>query len=187
MIHSVRFTYVLDTNVLYPIVVRDIIFWFAHYDLFTIKWSQHIFDEWEDVMKRKGVSNKEINIRLTRASNAFPDAKVQNYESLIEGLTLKDIKDRHVLAAAIKTNANVIVTNNLKHFPADYLATFSLNTKSPDDFLVDVIDLEPDKATEAFKEMVLHKTDPAMDEYQVLDTLRNNGLNQTADYLHSQL
>lgn len=49
MIHSVRFTCVLDTNVIYPIEIRDLLFWFAHYDLFTPKWSTHIFDEWISV------------------------------------------------------------------------------------------------------------------------------------------
>ena len=82
MIHSVQFTYVLDTNVLYPIVVRDIIFWFAHYDMFTIKWSHHIFDEWADVLQGKGVSAAEINKRIAKATAAFPDAMVENYEHL---------------------------------------------------------------------------------------------------------
>jgi hypothetical protein len=60
MIHSVRFTCVLDTNVIYPIEIRDSLFWFAHYELFTPKWSSHIFCEWEDVMGRKGISKEEI-------------------------------------------------------------------------------------------------------------------------------
>ena len=48
MIHSVRFTAVLDTNIIYPIEIRDVLFWFAHYELFTPKWSNHIFEEWEN-------------------------------------------------------------------------------------------------------------------------------------------
>jgi len=187
MIHSVRFTCVLDTNVIYPITIRDVLFWFAYYDLYTPKWSQHIFDEWIDVMQRKGVAEEEINKRTNRANLAFPDALVTNYEGLIDTLTLQDKKDRHVLAAAIKTNANVIVTNNLKDFPKEYLATFGLSAKSADDFLTDIIDLNIDTAVEAFKEMVRQRTNPAMDEYQVLDALRRNGLNDTAEFLHSQL
>jgi hypothetical protein len=46
MIHSVRFIAVLDTNVIYPVIIRDLLFWFAYYDLYTPKWSDHIFDEW---------------------------------------------------------------------------------------------------------------------------------------------
>ncbi len=162
-------------------------FWLAHYDLYTPKWSKHIFDEWESVMERNGVDKSRIAAQLQRASNAFPDALVCNYEGLISSLELPDQKDCHVLAAAIKANANVIVTFNLKDFPEGYLNTFGLSVKSPDDFLTDIIDLDPEKAIEAFKEMVLYKRNPPLDEYQVLAQLRKNLLKDTADYLHSML
>lgn len=71
MIHSVRFICVLDTNVIFPIEIRDLLFWFAHYDLYTPKWSKHIFDEWKNVMIRKGVSEKEANKRIQKANLAF--------------------------------------------------------------------------------------------------------------------
>ena len=187
MIHSVKFTCVLDTNVIFPIEIRDILFWFAHHDLYTPKWSKHIFDEWADVMGRKEVQKEECEKRLRRANEAFPDALVQNYEPLIDSVVLPDLKDRHVLAVEIKVNANQIVTNNLKDFPAEYLDTFGLTAKSADDFLTDIIDLNQDKALEAFQEMVLYRRNPDMDEYEVLDRLRRNGLEDTANYLHSLL
>lgn len=121
MIHSVRFTAVLDTNVVYPVIIRDILFWFAYYDLHTPKWSEHIFDEWKKVMMVKGVSKEQANERIAKANSAFPDALVQNYKGLIDHLHLPDKDDRHILAAAIKTNANLIVTNNIKDFPEEYL------------------------------------------------------------------
>jgi len=185
MIHSIRFTCVLDTNVIYPIDVRDLLFWFAHYELFTPKWSKHIFDEWLDVMLRNGISKEEADKRVRKANRAFPDALVENYEPLIEGLVLPDPKDRHVLAAAIKINANTIVTNNLKDFPKEYLNTFGLNAKSADDFITDIIDLNQNIALNAFNDMVLNRTNPDLDEFQMLDTLRRNGLLDSANYLHS--
>ncbi len=187
MIYSVRFKAVLDTNVIYPVVIRDLLFWFAHYDLYTPKWSAQIFCEWEKVMERKGIPQNEIYKRVQKANLAFPDALVRNYEGLIPGLNLPDPDDCHVLAAAIKSNANVIVTNNLNDFPQDYLSSFGLNAKSADDFLTDIIDLNHDQAVEAFKEMVLQKKNPESDEYQVLNMLRRSGLNDTANYLHALL
>jgi len=187
MIHSLRFTCVLDTNVIYPIDIRDLLFWFASYDLFTPKWSKHIFEEWENVMSRKGVPTIEIKKRISKAQIAFPDALVENYESLVNSLTLPDENDRHVLAAAIKTNANVIVTNNIKDFPSEYLASFGLTAKSADDFLTDTIDLNNELAVEAFRALVLNRTNPNLDEFEVLDRLRNNGLVDTANYLHALL
>lgn len=187
MIHSVRFTCVVDTNVIYPIETRDILFWFAFYDLFTIKWSKHVFTEWCDVMRRKGISEVEIRKRIDRANHAFPDALVNNYEELIEHLSLPDPNDRHVLAAAIKTNANLIVTNNLKDFPNTYLSKFGLKAINADDFLTDLIDINTIDALEAFKQLVLNRTNPEMDEYRVIAILRKQGLKNTADYLHALL
>ena len=187
MIHSVRFTCVLDTNVIYPIDIRDLLFWFAYFELYTPKWSHHIFDEWADVMKRKGLSDEEISKRIKKADLAFPDARVENYESLVKGLELPDEKDNHVLAAAIKTNANIIVTNNLKDFPQDYLASFGLAAKSADDFITDIIDLNPQTAVEAFRKLVLNRVNPDLDEFEVLERFRKFGLIDTANYLHSLL
>lgn len=187
MIHSVRFTAVLDTNVIYPVIIRDLLFWFAHYEMYTPKWSNHIFDEWRTVMERKGVPSDEVEKRVQKANLAFPDAMVQQYEPLIANLSLPDMKDCHVLAAAIKTNAHLIVTNNLKDFPKEILNDFGIKAKTADDFLTDIIDLNGETSIEAFKEMVLYKRNPALDEYAVLNQLKNNGLLDTAAYLHALL
>lgn len=187
MIHSVRFTAVLDTNVVYPVIIRDILLWFGHYDLYTPKWSEHIFDEWKKVMVDKGVDKAEADNRIKKVNDAFPDAQVHNYKGLINKLELPDVNDRHVLAAAIKVNANVIVTNNIKDLPEEYLQSFGLNAKSADDFLTDIIDLNQEQAIAAFKEMVLNKKNPKMDEFEVLNQLRKAGLKDTANYLHALL
>lgn len=185
MIHSIRFTCVLDTNVIYPLWIRDLLLWFAYHDLYTPKWSKHIFDEWLDVMMRKGISSADALKRTEKVNYAFPDALVENYEPLIDSLVLPDEKDKHVLAAAIKTNASLIVTNNLKDFPKDYLSSFGLSAKCADDFFTDIIDLNHETSIKAFRDLVLNKKNPPYDEFQVLDIFRNNGLKDTADYLHA--
>lgn len=187
MIHSVKFTCVLDTNVIYPIDVRDLLFWFASYDLYTPKWSKHIFDEWEDVMKRKGVPENEILKRVNKANLAFPGALVENYEFLVSSLKLPDEKDRHVLAAAIKCNAHLIISNNLSDFPLDYLSSFDLSVKSADEFISDTIDLDNSLALEAFQALVLNRTQPNLNEFEMLERLKKNGLIQSANYLQSLL
>lgn len=187
MIHSVKFTCVLDTNVLYPIEIRDLLFWFAHYELYTPKWGAHVFDEWRSVMERKGVPEEEILKRIEKANKAFPDALVSNYEALLDVLNLPDMKDCHVLAVAIKTNANVIVTNNLKDFPTEVLEAYGMSAKSADDFLTDIIDLNHETAIKAFRRLVMNRRNPDLDEYQVLDALRKNRLTETANYLHTLL
>lgn len=185
MIHSVRFKCILDTNVIYPLWTRDLLLWFAFYDLYTPKWSQNIFTEWIKVLKRKGVDENEAEKRANVMNEAFPDALVENYEQLIDNLNLPDADDRHVLAAAIKTNANLIITNNLKDFPEGYLASFGLKAKIPDDFFTDIIDLNQELSVLAFRKLVLNKKNPPYDVYEVLDIFRNNGLKDTADYIHA--
>ena len=185
MIHSIRFTAVLDTNVIYPIELRDLLFWFAFDELYTPKWSQHIFDEWRNLMQSKGLPSDEIEKRVNNVEMAFPDSSVKNYESLIPGLELPDPKDCHVLAAAIKTNANLIVTQNLKDFPAEYLSEFGLTAKGADDFLIDTIDLNHKAAVRSFKRLVANKRNPPLTEHEVLDRYRNMGLIDTANYLHA--
>lgn len=185
MIHSVRFKAILDTNVIYPLISRDLLFWFAHYDLFTPKWSKHIFDEWEEVMRRKGLDQVDARKRIEAVNKAFPDAFVKNYENLIMTLSLPDEKDKHVLAAAIRSNSNCIVTNNLKDFPKEILDDFEITAISADDFLVDIIDIHHEQAPSAFKEMVLNRKNPKMDEFEIMNQLRKCGLTKTADFLHS--
>lgn len=187
MIHSSRFTCIIDANVLYPTYLRDIIFQFAIEGLFTIKWSEKIFDECEKALLKKGIESKKVKRLKNNIHHAFPDALVSSYESLIKKVDLPDLNDRHVLAAAIKTNANVIVTFNLKDFPDEVLSQYNLKAIHPDDFLVDIIDLNSKTATEAFRELVLNYKKPPLDKYEVLEILRNNDLKQTADFLHSQL
>ncbi len=89
------------------------------------------------------------------------------------------------MAAAIKCNANVIVTNNLKDFPIEYLASFGVDVKSADDFLTDIIDLNQELAIKAFRELVVNRRNPDLDEYEVLARLRKAGLTATANYLHA--
>lgn len=75
-------------------------------------------------------------------NEALEDPVVTGYEPLIESLTLPDPDDRHVLAAAIKAGAQVIVTFNLKDFPTDTLDPFGIEAKGPDDFLIDQFHIE---------------------------------------------
>lgn len=112
MIHSVKFTCFLDTNVIYPILTRDILLWFAHYELYTPKWSPDIFIEWAEVMRRKNVSEAEILKRIENVNLAFAGAMVQDYESITKTLKLPDLDEYQVLDICRK--------NGLKD-TADYL------------------------------------------------------------------
>ena len=87
----------------------------------------------------------------------FPHCLVTGYQSLINNLPLPDLKDRHVLAAAITCGADVIVTSNLKHFPPSVLTSFNVVAAQPDDFILDQLDLSKDSARLVAIAIVCHK------------------------------
>lgn len=107
--------------------------------------------------------------------------------SIISSINLPDENDRHVVAAAMKCNANIIVTWNLSDFPNEYLATIGLTATDPDSFIADMVDLSPQKCCDAFREMVLTKKNPSYEELEYVEVIRRNQLSQTAQELTKYL
>ena len=113
-----KFTVVYDACVLYPAPLRDALMRLALTDLFKAHWTDHIHDEWINALLRAKKHSPDSLLRARELMDRHVrDAKVYGYEPLIEGLSLPDPDDRHVLAAAIRCNANAIITFNLKDFP----------------------------------------------------------------------
>ena len=81
----------------------------------------------------------------------FPDAVVTGYEAIAARLDLPDPGDRHVLAAAIRGQADVIVTGNLRDFPPDRLAPYALVAQHPDTFVADLFEADPDAVLAAVR------------------------------------
>ncbi|MEU8622061.1 PIN domain-containing protein [Streptomyces sp. NPDC048623] len=97
----------------------------------------------EAALRRNDVGDDEKRAELRRRMNAaVRDCIVTGHEPLIEGLKLPDPNDRHVLAAAIRAGAQVIVTDNGKDFPSEYIAEWDTEQKTADDFVMDLIDLD---------------------------------------------
>lgn len=131
------FTALLDANVLYPAPLRDLLLELALADLFRAKWSARIQDEWINALMRNEPHRDRARLQRTRAlmEENMRDVLVEDYEHLIPAIKYIDPGDRHVVAAAIKSRADLIVTLNLKHFPAAELARWDLAAAHPDQFL----------------------------------------------------
>jgi len=97
------------------------------------------------LLARRPDLGREKLERVRDLTNAHVrDALVAGYEGLIPALSLPDEGDRHVLAAAIRARAGVIVTYNLKLFPASELETYGIEAQHPDEFVRHLVDLDPE-------------------------------------------
>lgn len=153
----------LDACVLYPTVLRQCLLRVA--DIYTPLWSPRILEEWARTAAREGVEAPARGaIALLRAR--WPAAEVT--PGATEALHLPDPGDLHVLAAAIAGRAEVIVTLNLRDFPAR--ATGPIRAVHPDDFLMDLW-LDHPAAVEAAVEAERQETERLSGREQPLRAL----------------
>jgi predicted nucleic acid-binding protein len=128
------FIVIYDADVLYPNTLRDLLIRIAQQPhLVQAKWTDRIIDEMLRALRRNRPEiTQEKTDRLRELINgAVRDCLVTGYEPLIEALDLPDPDDRHVLAAAIKINAQLTVTKNLKDFPQKTLAQWDMCSRAP--------------------------------------------------------
>ena len=141
-----RLTALLDANVLYTAGLRDVFLRLADRYLYVPLWSADIHAEWVRSLLADRPDIDACVLDRTRAvmDGHFPDAVVTGYEAIAARLDLPDPGDRHVLAAAIRGQADVIVTGNLRDFPPDRLAPYALVAQHPDTFVADLFEADPD-------------------------------------------
>lgn len=139
------FTVVYDANVLYPAPLRDLLIRLARTRLFHGRWTEQILDEVFASLAKKRPDLDGVALARTRElmCTAVPDCLIEGWQPMVEGLDLPDPDDRHVLAAAIRAGAQVIVTANVRDFPPKVLEPFSIEAQHPDVFFLGLIDLDP--------------------------------------------
>lgn len=135
------FIVVVDANVLFPLTLRDTVLRAGAAGFYQLRWSAEILDEMERnlVSTRTMSADKAARLRAMM-ERYFPEAAVTGYQPLIAAMK-NDAKDRHVVAAAVKAGAQVIVTANIKDFAP---LPDGLEAQRPDEFLCNLFDLDPD-------------------------------------------
>lgn len=172
------FTALYDACVLYPAPLRDLLMQLALSDLYRAKWSDMIHDEWINSLSAKRPDLERAVLERTRElMNAHVrDCLVTEFEHLIPVFELPDPDDRHVLAAAVKGRADVIVTYNLSDFPEKVLRLEGIEAQHPDEFLCHLVDLSAGSVCSSVKthrNRLRHPT-KSVDEY--LETLERQQL-----------
>ncbi len=180
-----NFTALYDACVLYPAPLRDLLIRLARTGTFRAKWTQRIHEEWiRNALKNNPrLTRERLEQTASKMNDAVMDSLVTHHEPLIDGLTLPDVNDRHVLAAAIKGQAEVIVTFNLKDFPRQYLEPFDIWAQHPDEFISDLIDLSPETVLLVARQQRLSLKNPPRTVDEFLDTLLRQQLPRTVAFL----
>jgi predicted nucleic acid-binding protein len=183
------FTALYDANVLYPAELRNFLMHLALTGLYRAKWSADIHEEWMSNLLKNRPDLTRAKLERTRSlmDQHALDALVTGYEDLIPKLKLPDPKDRHVLAAVIQGRANVIVTMNRRHFPAEIIAPFGLEAQHPDAFILRLIDLSPVGVWTAARNHRQSLKNPPKNVHEYLEILYWQGLTQIVPMLQEPL
>ena len=182
---------VYDACVLHDPAIRDLLIRCATRRQLNLRacWSDEILDEMVQSILRRRPDLDEGRLERTRQlmNESVADCLVTGYEPFIGTVELPDPNDRHVVACAIKAQAQTIVTENLSDFPHDALAPFGIEAIHPDDFALGLFDLNPAVVAAVFQEQVNDLQKPPTTIAEAIDTLRQRGLPRTADALASVL
>ncbi|MBY0440948.1 MAG: PIN domain-containing protein [Mycobacteriaceae bacterium] len=169
------FPVVLDACVLAPYPIADILLRLADEHTYRPLWSVDILAETRRTMVTKlGLSDAKADKRLAMMRENFIDAEITGYRDLIPAMRNND-KDRHVLAAAVREKAEVIVTFDLSGFPDTALIEYGIRALHPDHFLLDQLDLYPTATKTALYGMVSSWTNPPFTFDEILEAIDNGG------------
>lgn len=162
----------LDGCVLFPASLRDTLLRIAETGMYRPRWSAEILDEVRRNLAERypDITPSKLDSLIEAMGEAFEDASVEGYESLVDSMT-NDAKDRHVLAAAVVGRCDVIVTSNIKHFPPEACNPLGVDVQTPDEFLVHAFHLDPDLIVEVLEMQAADKQSPPMDLNDLLEAL----------------
>jgi len=176
---------IYDACVLYPAPLRDTLVQLAFSGLVLARWTDTIHEEWISNLldDRPDLTRDPLERTGDKMNLVIEDSLVSGHESLIDGLELPDPGDRHVLAAAIHCEAQVIVTTNTKDFPNSVLGQYDIEKRRPDAFIAELFSVEPLRVLQALKAQRERLRNPAQDQDSFLATLQRQGLSTTVSLL----
>lgn len=161
---------VLDACVLIPASLRDTLLRAANADLYQLWLTDNILEEVSRNLIKQGMSQAHAQKLIGTIQEYFAECFVRQYDQLIPAMPIND-KDKHVLASAVASSAQIIVTQNLKDFRAHQLNPFGVEAQSPDDFLVHLFYFDPERIIQILVEQANVLRKPRRTLLEVLDTL----------------
>ena len=142
----------VDANILFSRVLRDYFLYSAHIGALELRWSQEVLDEMSRNLRASIGLDEFSTRRLEELMNEFlPDAKLK---SPVDRLVVPhDVevhpKDRHVLAAALSTDADILLTDNTRDFPAEWMGRQGIDLVQPSAMITRLLTEYPREFREA--------------------------------------
>jgi hypothetical protein len=166
------FLALLDASVLIPFPLADTLLRIAAADLYDPLWSPDILREVERTLAGwPHVGPNRAARRIEHMRSAFPEAEVTGHRHLIETMPAADEADQHVVAAALVGHAHVVVTNNVRHFPAASIRPLGIDVQDPDVFLTHLYHLDPPVVQTVIREQAADLHAPPSSVTEVLRKL----------------
>ncbi|WOQ17868.1 PIN domain-containing protein [Raineyella sp. W15-4] len=184
-----RFSALLDACVLVPIALTDTLLRLAEAGLYRPLWSTAILDEMVEAIEEihPDLRPGRARHRADQMQGAFEDATVTGWEPLLAGIDLPDPDDRHVVAAAQRGRADVIVTANLSDFPEPILNALDIEIQSPDEFLLNQLDLDAGRTMRVLHEQASATRIPSITVEELLRHLARCGVPEFSEAARGQL
>ena len=182
---SSNYTVIFDANVLYPAPLRSFLMYLALSGEFRARWTDMIHEEWiRNLLTRRPDLERSQLERVRDLMNLnVPGSVVTGFEPLIDGIALPDKDDRHVVAAAVKTRAESIITFNLTDFPKSALDPLGIVAIHPDEFICDLLDLNTSAVIEAARSQRTSLKNPPFTASEFLDLLQRQKLPKSVSRL----
>lgn len=169
---------VYDACVLYPFQLRNLLVQLAADRLVDARWSDEIHDEWIRNLLANEPRLARARLEATRdlMDRVLPQARVTGYAGRIPAITLPDPGDRHVVAAGAEAGASMIVTWNVRDFPATELRRHGLRRATPDAFLTELHHAMPDAVAASVENARRNLNISLVSETAYLEMLHRQGL-----------
>lgn len=179
-----------DTNVCYPMSLLDLVLRLDEAELHEIVWTEDLLDELARKWVEKGARSAEAAAKVCgdiRSTFVGQDVPRDKYEHLVDSMPGNDSDDHTHAAAAVVRAPCVILTNNVKDFPAEPLAARGVLVRRPDEHLTVLFDQHPDELISIVREMSADRTDPPMTANEIVDALERAGVVELAARMRGPL
>jgi predicted nucleic acid-binding protein len=177
----------VDTNVLFPYSVMDLMLALTEDGIHEIIWTDHLLHEWEHVIVRKHRRTPEGAARMTAAIREFfaeGEVPASAYADLVDRMPSKDPDDRRHIAAAVAGRASAIITWNRSDFPAGPIGKLGIRVLDPDVYLLELLADIPDEVVATVERVAYERRQTS----QVLvDRLARAGVVKFATEIREQL